>query len=65
MDEISKVDKLLLNMSAGLLPVDLDKEEVDLLKERFGDNWFTELGYSDDKYERSKYDHYNTKLFNW
>lgn len=65
MNEIDKVDKLLLNMSAGLLPVDLDKEEVNLLKERFGNNWFNELGYSEDKHERSKYDHYNTRSFDW
>lgn len=64
MEEISTVDKLLLNMSAGLLPENLDKEEVDILKERFGENWFNELGYNDDDYVRSKYDHYD-KQFNW
>lgn len=61
-----KVDNLLLNMTAGLLPKDLDQEEVTLLEERFGKNWFSELGYTEDKYERSKYDNYkypNTNYF--
>ena len=55
--DISDLDNLLLTMSAGLLPCQLDIDEVNLLKEVYGDNWFTELGYTDEKYERSKYDH--------
>lgn len=62
--EPDAVENLLLNMTAGLLPADLDEEEVKLLEDRFGKNWFNELGYNDDEYERSKYDHYN-KQFNW
>ena len=53
---IDEVDILLLNMKAGLLPKDLTESEVLLLDERFGENWFTELGYDDWEYERSRYD---------
>lgn len=53
---IDYVDNLLLNMTAGLLPKDLTESEVSLLEERFGENWFTELGYNDWDYERSRYD---------
>lgn len=53
---IDEVDNLLLNMNAGLLPKDLTESEVHILEERFGENWFTELGYNDWEYERSKYD---------
>lgn len=53
---IDEVDILLLNMKAGLLPKDLTESEVILLEERFGENWFTELGYNDWEYERSRYD---------
>lgn len=56
---ISDLDNLLLNMSAGLLPENLDKEEVDLLESVYGKNWFHELGYTEDNYNRSKYDRYN------
>lgn len=54
--QIDEVDILLLNMKAGLLPKELTESEVKLLKERFGMNWFTELGYDEWEYERSKYD---------
>ena len=53
---IDEVDILLLNMKAGLLPKDLTESEVTMLEDRFGDNWFTELGYNDWDYERSRYD---------
>lgn len=53
---IDEVDILLLNMKAGLLPKDLTESEVILLEERFGENWFTELGYNDWEYERSRCD---------
>lgn len=58
---IDEVDKLLLNMKAGLLPRDLTESEVFLLEDRFGKDWFTELGYDEEKYERSPYD--RTKLY--
>ena len=53
---IDEVDILLLNMKAGLLPKDLTESEVTMLEDRFGGNWFTELGYNDWDYERSRYD---------
>jgi len=44
--KLSEVDNLLLNMTAGLLPEDLSQDECQLLKEKYGEHWFTELGYS-------------------
>ena len=58
---IDEVDVLLLNMKAGLLPRDLTESEVFLLEDRFGKDWFVELGYDEEKYERSAYD--RTKLY--
>jgi hypothetical protein len=58
---IDEVDVLLLNMKAGLLPRDLTESEVFLLEDRFGKDWFVELGYDEEKYERSSYD--RTKLY--
>ena len=55
---ITDLDNLLIQMKAGLLPEQLDIEEVEMLKEVYGVNWFNELGYNDDTYTRSKYDHY-------
>jgi hypothetical protein len=46
-----KTNNLLLNMSGGLLPEYLSKEEVLLLKNRFGENWFESLGYSEPEYK--------------
>ena len=49
-----RTNNLLLNMSGGLLPKDLSEDEVNLLRDRFGPDWFTKLGYSEPKYERPK-----------
>ena len=49
---ISETDNLLLNMMSGLLPENLTKHECDMLKERFGNNWFIDLGYNDIEYKR-------------
>lgn len=54
MIEISEVGNLLLNMSGGLLPEHLSKDEVDLLVEEYGENWFCELGY-DDSYNKPEF----------
>lgn len=51
MDEI---DNLLLNMSGGLLPENLTVDEVSLLKDRYGDDWFAKLGYSELIYNKPK-----------
>lgn len=60
--QIDEVDSLLLNMKAGLLPKDLTESEVRLLEERYGNDWFTELGYNEDNFDRSSFD--KTKLYN-
>lgn len=51
--KLTKLENLLLNMSSGLMPEDLQKDEIELLIEEFGYNWFEELGY-DDSYNRPK-----------
>lgn len=50
------LENLYLNMASGLLPENLSEEEVNMLKEKLGDNWFEELGYYEPEYKRSKYD---------
>ncbi len=47
-----KTNNLLLNMSGGLLPEHLSKEEIMLLRDRFGENWFESLGYSEPEYKK-------------
>jgi hypothetical protein len=51
----NKLANLLLNMSDGLLPEYLSQDEVELLKEEYGENWFEELGYNELKYKKSKF----------
>jgi hypothetical protein len=43
---------LILNMSGGLLPEDLIEDEVILLIEKDGEDWFEKLGYSEPKYKK-------------
>ncbi|CAB1251769.1 protein of unknown function [Ruminococcaceae bacterium BL-6] len=51
-----KTNNLLLNLATGSLPEYLTKDEVELLKQRYGDDWFTELGYSEPKYKKPVFD---------
>jgi hypothetical protein len=60
---ITDLDNLLIQMKAGLLPEQLDIEEVNMLREVYGINWFNELGYTEDNYNRSKYDHYKNPTY--
>jgi len=50
--KISSYFNLMFNMSGGLLPENLSKDEVEILKDKHGNDWFTELGYSEPKYKR-------------
>lgn len=50
--KISEADHLLLNLSSGLLPENLSQREVGLLREKYGSNWFEELGYSEPNFKR-------------
>lgn len=59
--KLDKIDNLLLNLAGGLLPKDLTEDEVDLLKERYDENWFNQLGYTEKNTQRSKYDNLSTK----
>ncbi len=51
---MSETDNLLLNMSGGLLPEYLSKREIQLLIDKFGEDWFIELGYSEPAYNKPK-----------
>ncbi len=53
--DIDDVTNLLLNMSGGLLPEDLSEEEVNMLKEKYGEDWFEELGYTEPEYRKPKF----------
>ena len=50
--DFTRLENLLLNLSSGLLPENLSQEEVDLLVDRIGENWFEDLGYNDRDYKR-------------
>ncbi len=50
-----KSDNIVLNMSAGLLPKELSKNEIELLKNDYGEDWFHVLGYSEKHYENPEH----------
>lgn len=52
---LSPVDNLFLNMTAGLLPEHLSKDEISLLIDEYGDDWFEKLGYSEPEYIKPKF----------
>ena len=52
--KFTEVQNLLLNMSSGLLPEHLNKREIGLLVKKFGNDWFSELGYKEPDYKRPK-----------
>lgn len=41
----SNIENLLLNMSAGLKPDNLNPNEIKMLVKKFGPNWKKKLGY--------------------
>lgn len=47
-DLADETNNLLLNMSGGLLPIDLSSREIKLLRIRFGNDWFHNLGYKEE-----------------
>jgi len=53
--ELTYVENLLLNMSSGLLPEHLSKEEVSLIEERYGKDWFEVLGYTEPEYKKPNF----------
>ena len=48
----TKLENLLLNMQSGLLPQDLCKDEIELLVNEYGNNWFEKLGYKESEYKK-------------
>lgn len=54
MENLDKYQNLILNMQSGLLPENLSGEEIVLLREVDGEDWFYKLGYTEDKYKKPK-----------
>ena len=54
--KVTNVDNLLLNMSGGLLPENLQADDVKLLEEKYGVDWFTVLGYTEPEYKKPVFD---------
>ena len=52
--EFTEVDNLLMNMGAGLLPENLSQREIDMLQNKYGADWFNELGYEEPKFKKPK-----------
>lgn len=48
----NEVENLLMNMSGGLLPEHLQKDEIILLQNKYGPNWFEKLGYTESKHKK-------------
>jgi len=49
---MTEIENLVLNMSGGLLPKDLQKDEIILLEKEYGKEWFEKLGYSEPEYKK-------------
>ena len=49
--EIDPTTNLLFNMASGLLPEHLSNREIKMLEEKFGRDWFHELGYNESEYK--------------
>jgi len=53
-NQISEVENLILNLSGGLSPGDLQPDEVKLLVEAYGENWFEKMGYEEPYHRKPK-----------
>lgn len=53
--KLSPAENIVLNLQAGLLPKNLSKKEVQILKSAYGKDWFTKLGYSEETHEKPKH----------
>ena len=42
-------------MHSGLLPEHLSKDEIKLLEEKYGINWFYSLGYTEPEYKKPNF----------
>lgn len=51
---LTPLSNLLMNMSSGLLPEHMSKQEIKMLEKEYGTNWFEKLGYSELKYKKPK-----------
>jgi len=44
-DNMGEFENIILNLMAGMQPDDLSEEEIEVLKEKYGEQWKQELGY--------------------
>lgn len=51
---LTPLQNLTLNMSGGLLPENLQPDEISLLVNECGENWFEDLGYSEPEYKKPR-----------
>ena len=49
--KIDPTINLLFNMASGLLPEHLSTKEIKMLEDKFGNDWFHELGYNETEYK--------------
>jgi len=49
---MTPLQNLTLNMGDGLLPEQLQPDEIKLLVNEFGDHWFEALGYTEPEYKK-------------
>jgi len=54
--EIATLDQLIYRMERGLTPTQISRDQVEMLNQHYGNDWFDRLGYDEDYYERSIYD---------
>jgi hypothetical protein len=52
--KLSPAYNLLLNMKSGLLPENLQEDEIKVLINQYGNNWFEILGYTEPQYKKPK-----------
>lgn len=57
--DFSELENLIMNMSGGLLPEYLNKDEVALLQEKYGEDWFEKMGYKEPKYKKPSFERKN------
>lgn len=51
-----KIVNILFNLSAGMLPKNLSREEVKVLEDHFGSEWFSEMGYKEDIHDKPTFE---------
>lgn len=50
--EDEKVVNIILNLSSGLEPINLSKQECKLLEKKYGSDWFEKIGYDETTHKK-------------